>query len=258
MPGWLTTWFVAQVFYTRLPGPKTLPFDQASINKATRLLPLVGILVGLISGAIALLALQVFSPLIAAILATTTGILLTGAFHEDGLADSLDGLGGGWQKDQVLTIMKDSRVGSYGLIAIVLALALKIAFLAQILDNITTNPWLILAIFASIHALSRFASLFCRSFGVYARTDDDSKASAMREDHQLADFLVPLLLSLIPAVLMAALSVPLIAALLPALALPPVWQAYVNKRIEGYTGDTLGAAQQLSELAILCVIAAIL
>lgn len=260
MPGWVKTWFVAQVFYTRLPGPKDLPFDDASIIRATRLLPLIGILVGLVSGAIAIAALTVFDPLIAAILATIAGILITGAFHEDGLADSCDGLGGGWDKDQILSIMKDSRIGSYGMIGLTLALLLKIALLTQILDEIHRNPMMILAIFASSHALSRFASLFCRSFGSYARekTDDSSKASAMTEGYSPADFLVPLLLALIPALAMLAMHVPLIAALLPALALPPLWQGYVNRRIQGYTGDTLGTAQQLSELVILGVIAAAL
>ena len=109
-------------YFTRLPVPRWVGYSDRQLNDASRYFPLVGILVGLFTGAVFLLAMRVFPQPIAVLLSMLAGVLLTGGFHEDGLADVCDGFGGGRDRPQILAIMKDSRVGSYGVLGLSLAL----------------------------------------------------------------------------------------------------------------------------------------
>ena len=111
--------FTSLMFYTRLPCPSYIDHSENYLNKATRYFPLIGIIVGTISFLLFWIFNQIFNVEISIIIAIATGILITGAFHEDGFADTFDGFGGGWTKEKILEIMKDSRIGAYGAISLI-------------------------------------------------------------------------------------------------------------------------------------------
>ncbi|WP_292057113.1 adenosylcobinamide-GDP ribazoletransferase, partial [Brevundimonas sp. UBA5936] len=131
-------------FLTRLPTPPLRDFQPEWIQQSARWFPLVGQVVGLIAAAILYGAAQVWSPWIAALLAVAAGVALTGGFHEDGLADTADGLGGGQTRARRLEIMKDSRLGSYGALTLGLTLALRVAALAML---VAVSPWMAAAVY---------------------------------------------------------------------------------------------------------------
>ncbi|MBY5163913.1 adenosylcobinamide-GDP ribazoletransferase [Salsipaludibacter albus] len=120
---------VAGRFLTRLPLPD-IDLRDDDLARATGLFPVVGLVVALLAAAVALLARPLLGPLPAAVLAVATGVVVTGAFHEDGLADVADGWFGGWDAAGRLEIMRDSRVGTFGASALVLVLGLRVALLA--------------------------------------------------------------------------------------------------------------------------------
>ena len=142
-------------FYTRVPVPRWVGHSEAQLAAATPYFPVVGIGIGLVTGLVFELACLGFGPLIAAVLALACGVLLTGAFHEDGFADVCDGFGGGYTKERVLEIMKDSRVGAFGAIGIGLLLLLQAAALA----GTAPQPGVGLMALVSAHAFSRALAL---------------------------------------------------------------------------------------------------
>ena len=131
----LHIFFTALMFYTRIPCPKNIDHNPDYLNKASRYFPLIGWIVGGICFGIYYLASIVFSVEIALILSMIAGILTTGAFHEDGFADVCDGFGGGWTKEKILLIMKDSAIGAYGAIGLVLLFLLKFQSLIQLISD---------------------------------------------------------------------------------------------------------------------------
>src|SRR6187551_2582742 len=132
----LHIFFTALMFYTRIPCPKNIDHNPDYLNKASRYFPLIGWIVGGICFGTYYLSSLVFSVEIALILSIIAGILTTGAFHEDGFADVCDGFGGGWTKEKILLIMKDSAIGAYGAIGLVLLFLLKF----QVLYNLVSLP----------------------------------------------------------------------------------------------------------------------
>lgn len=227
----------ALVFFTRLPL-KFHDYDEADLARSTRYFPLVGLLVGAF-GALVFWLGDFLLPLeLAVLLSMVATILLTGAFHEDGLSDAVDGLGGGWEKEQVLTIMTDSRVGSYGAIAIVLALLIKFQTLSHL--PAAAIPLILMA----GHALSRFCATLVIATQSYVKHEGKSKPLATQITP--GELLVAAVFGLLPLVL---LDIRLLFALLPV-ALVWFWfSAKIRSRIGGYTGDCLGAMQQLTEIA---------
>lgn len=227
----------ALVFFTRLP--LQLPdYDEAELARSTRYFPLVGILVGTFGALVFWLSDFVLPLELAVLLSMVATILLTGAFHEDGLSDAVDGLGGGWEKEQVLTIMTDSRVGSYGAIAIVLALLIKFQALSH--QPAVLIP---LALIAG-HALSRFCATLVIATQHYVKHDGKSKPLATQITS--GELLIAAVFGLLPLVF---LEVQMLLALVPV-ALVWLWfSAKIRARIGGYTGDCLGAMQQLTEIA---------
>ena len=117
--------FTALMFYTRIPCPSSTDHHPDYINKATRYFPLIGWIVGGLSFLAFLGSSYVFNTSISVVISLIIGVLVTGAFHEDGLADVVDGFGGGWTKQKILDIMKDSRIGAFGAISLVLLFLLK-------------------------------------------------------------------------------------------------------------------------------------
>ena len=128
----LQLFLCAVQFLTRVPTPALRGFESDWISRSARYFPLVGMLVGGVCAAVFWGAAQLWSGWLPALLAIAAGVLVTGAFHEDGLADTADGLGGGSTLAKRLTIMKDSRIGTYGALALGLVLALKAAALAEL------------------------------------------------------------------------------------------------------------------------------
>lgn len=244
----LATFFAALGYFTRLPVPAWVGYSPDGLARAARYLPLIGLLVGGVGALVFWLASQVWAQPVAVVLSMAATIALTGAFHEDGLADTADGLGGGWDKAKILAIMKDSRVGSYGVIAIVLALLGKFA----LLDSLSATE-VAVALIAG-HAVSRFCAVSLMATMDYARDDESSKARPVAARLGIGALLFALVFAVLPLFFLAPEQV------LPAVALAvlaTLWLAAKCRRwLGGYTGDCLGAVQQLAEIAFYLGLAA--
>ncbi|WP_439183264.1 adenosylcobinamide-GDP ribazoletransferase [Carboxylicivirga taeanensis] len=229
-------------FFTRIPVPFKVAFSQENLNKCNRYLPLVGLVVGGISGLVFYLSALILPQAVAVMLSMITSILLTGAFHEDGLADVCDAFGGGWTKGKILDIMKDSRVGAYGAIGILLALLLKFTTLNEI------PPSKMVQVLIAGHMLSRAMAVWTMHSLNYVRDDELSKSKPITKSLQSTDLMI--------AVGIASLSLILfvdwlaILVVLPAFIVKVLLEQYFKKWIGGYTGDCLGTIQQVSEMMV--------
>ncbi|NWG30197.1 MAG: adenosylcobinamide-GDP ribazoletransferase [Rhodocyclaceae bacterium] len=239
--------FAALRFFTRIPVPAWVGHSEAQLNHAARWFPGIGWLVGALGGAVTLAAAELWPPAIAVLLGMAATVLVTGAFHEDGLTDTLDGLGGGWTREQALAIMKDSRIGSYGAIGIALVLLLKFVALFELLTGggaVSPAPTFLAALIAG-HAVSRLASTALIFALDYAREAGKAKPLATRLAKGELAFAA--LLGLTPCLWLppaqAAVAVALVALVTLLLA------RGFRRRLGGYTGDCLGATQQLAEIA---------
>jgi adenosylcobinamide-GDP ribazoletransferase len=249
--------FTALMFYTRIPCPKNIDHHPDYINKATRYFPLIGWIVGLISFVTYLLANLLLDTELAVILSLIAGVLATGAFHEDGLADVYDGFGGGWTKSKILDIMKDSRVGAYGAIAIVFLIALKFYGLNHILQNTTNlNMYSTALLFITYHSLARLTAINIVFTAEYAREDETSKAKPIAKSHSSKEVIGAYLFGLLPLFGLCFFHWQFIFTLIPLFILYFKSKQYFNKWLQGYTGDCLGAVEQLAEcICILSFIA---
>ena len=250
---------VAVQFLTRLSVPPFKHYDPQWLHQSSRHFPAVGLLVGLLCAGVFWLGSLLFTPLVAAVLSTAFGIKITGAFHEDGLADSCDGLGGGLTRERTLTIMKDSRLGTYGVLGLVSALLLKISLLASM-----PIPIAVIALIIG-HTASRLLCISLLSLLPYGGEIEHAKAKPMAQQ------LTPIqgLYSsgwLILAIILVALIFPntmqqiglaqWLLAFILALIATDYMRRLLRRRLDGYTGDGLGATQQLSEIAIYIGLAA--
>lgn len=241
----LTYFFAALRFFTRLPVPAWVGHSQDQLDHAARYFPLIGILVGLLAAAVTEAVAMVLPLSIAVALGMAASILITGAFHEDGFADVCDGFGGGWEKPQVLAIMKDSRVGSYATLGVGLLLLTKWNALVEI-DGAFDWPMLALALVAA-HAVSRLAATSLIFALHYVRDDATARAKPLAvrmAPHELA---VAALFGLAPCLLLPLAGA--LVALAAVIITTGLLARYFVRRIGGYTGDCLGATQQLAELA---------
>lgn len=237
------TFFAALRFFTRLPVPGWVGHSAEQLNHAARWFPAVGWIVGALGAAVTLAAAQVWPTSIAVLLGMAATLLVTGAFHEDGLADSIDGFGGGWTREQVLAIMKDSRIGSYGAIGIGLALLTKFAALGELLAVLPAPTFAALLIAG--HAASRLASTTLIYFLDYAREEGKAKPLATRLG--AGELAFAALCGLAPCLLLPPIQAAVALALV-ALVTALAARKFVQ-RLGGYTGDCLGATQQLAEIA---------
>jgi len=246
--------FIALQFFTRLPIPAWVGFEASWLQHASRYFPLVGCVVAAIAAAVYAAAALVLPAPVAAVLSTAASIYITGAFHEDGFADTCDGLGGGMTKERALEIMKDSRVGAYGAIGIVCMLATKLTALA------TLPPQLAVAALAVAHPLSRLASSSLIWKLNYVRGEGKAKPLAQQMTH--GEFAIATLTCALPAagVIAAGWMTPgaLIAAALASLAAALWFGRLFVRRLGGYTGDCLGAVQQLAEALVYVAVLATL
>lgn len=245
----LRLFFVALQFLTRVPAPAWVGFEPDWLNRSARYFPLVGVLVGAVAAGV-LWAASLLLPMTVAVgLSIASSVLLTGGFHEDGLADTADALGGAVSRERALAIMKDSRIGSYGALALIIVLGLKAAVLSAMLPALAI-PALLLA-----HAASRAAAVVLIRVLPYAGDLEHAKAKPLARRVSNAGVAIAIAsVAVLAALLMlrAPALTPSVSTSLVMLALGTVWSiVWLRRRLGGYTGDTLGATQQITELLAL-------
>ena len=245
--GWLGDLLSAAQLLTRLPLDRAgaaAPAAPAASHPA-RCYPLVGAGIGLLAGIVyGLAAWLALPPFAAALAALAAAILATGALHEDGLADVADGFGGGRDPARKLAIMRDSRIGSYGVVALVLVLAARGGSLAALAE-----PAAALATLVAAHSLSR-GGLATIMWALPPARNDGLAAATGRPGG--ADALAGLVIGVVCALLLLDLAVAIVA-ILATVTLQAVLALQARRQIGGVTGDVLGAAQQLGEAAVLLV-----
>lgn len=236
------SFLLAVQFLTRLPVQTGTLYTPKRMADSVRYYPLVGVLVGAASALVFIGADAILPQTISVLFAIVAGLLVTGAFHEDGLADTFDGVGGGLTREKSLEIMKDSRLGTYGTLALIAALALKAGAL------ITLSSELLIAGLIAGHGLSRFSSVLVIITSRYVREDGTGKPVAGGASPT----------SFIIAVMTAGAVIAAWLVYLPAAALGIavaglmaghiLMRLFFEPKLGGYTGDTLGAVQQASEI----------
>ena len=246
----LRLFLTAIQFFTRIPVPAWVGHSAQQLEQAARYFPLVGICVGALSAVMLWLGAQVLPLSLAVGLSMAASILITGAFHEDGLSDFADGMGGGHTLEKTLAIMKDSRVGAYGVIALVLVLLLKYLALLALGDK-HALPLLAAALIAA-HSVSRLMAASIMLTQRYIREDDSARAKPAAQQISATSFAIALLTGIAAVGILFAAGVHVVA-IFAAVAAALLMRSYLawrlKKRLGGYTGDCLGAVQQLSELA---------
>ncbi len=256
-------YLLAVQFFTRIPITGKLAawvgYSPAMLRASAAHFPGVGWLIGALVGGLtwlllALLPPSPYAPLVAAVLGTAAGVWLTGAFHEDGLADVADGLGGSMDRDRALLIMKDSRVGAFGALALVLALLAKVALLALI--GSVSAEVMCLSLFAA-HVVSRALALVLIRAMPHVGDDASSKSKPLADQISPGSLFIAFLWTFVAVSLVQYiyvdidLIVPVLAALLAMLWM---WRLFW-RRLQGFTGDCLGATQQVCELAFYLALA---
>jgi adenosylcobinamide-GDP ribazoletransferase len=225
-------------FFTRLPVPGV--DDPAMLAKGMRYFPAVGLVVGVPSAFVFGLAAFLWPTKTLAVLAAiVTAILVTGALHEDGWSDMIDGLGCGGDRDRILAVMHDSRIGNFGAVGLILLLLAR--FLALVAINTQMVP---LALVAG-HAVSRLCATGVFHYLDCARAD--GKAGLFTDKLDRGDLIFAAVTALVPMLLFPpSYSIP--ALCFAATATFWLWHV-LKQRIGGYTGDCLGGVQQLAEVA---------
>jgi adenosylcobinamide-GDP ribazoletransferase len=237
-------------FFTRITVSDRIPHSSDLLNHAARYFPAVGLIVGLISAIVFSLSFLVLPQSISILLAMAASIYLTGAFHEDGLTDMTDGLGGGWDKLRILDIMKDSRVGSYGVVMIIMVLAIKFGCLTEI------QAALVPVMLITGHAFSRYCSVLIMAGMRYVREDTLSKSKPLATQLTSNALIVATCFGLIPLLWLPFDA--MLTGMISGVAITVWLGRKLQKWLGGYTGDCLGAVQQLSEVAFYLGVLAVL
>lgn len=249
--------FTAMMFLTRLPVPKFTDHSQEYLERAVKYFPLVGWIVGAISGFVFLVFNKYIGEDIAIVASIIAGILATGAFHEDGFADVCDAFGGGWTKEKILLIMKDSRLGTFGVIGLISILAAKFLVLRELpkfqpdLEDTTVNifynyRYFLLTLIAA-HSISRLMPVWVLRFQEYVTDPEGSKSKPLASNKpNIALLIIATVIALVPFIWM---SWHFLLAIVPAILVTYSLAGYFKKWIGGYTGDCLGAIQQVSEIS---------
>jgi adenosylcobinamide-GDP ribazoletransferase len=255
----LRRYLLAMQFFTRVPLTGRLAawvgYSPEMLRRSVAHFPGVGWLVGLSAALVFVLAHAMLPDvpgrdLLSAVLCAAAGIFLTGALHEDGLADVADGLGGAHERERALAIMKDSRIGAYGVLALVGALLLRVSLLVM-LAGLDPSLRLVAGGLVAGHVTSRLLPLVLIRLLPYVSDAGRSKSRALAEQISLTSLLVAALWTAPACVLMwtswggAAWLWALLAAVLAWIWM---WRLFA-RRLQGYTGDCLGATQQVCELA---------
>ncbi|AOP36178.1 adenosylcobinamide-GDP ribazoletransferase [Leptospira tipperaryensis] len=237
------------MFNTRLPVPPFYVYSEASVARSSRYFPFIGWVVSAGASFSSYGLAQVLPIEIAILLGMIVSVLITGGFHEDGLADVCDAFGGGWSKEKILEIMKDSRIGTFGSIGLILALGLKFFLLVELFK---LSPWIFLLTSWFAHSASRWSALVLMTLIPYARDNDLSKSKPIVKKLFVSDFIISTFFGCFPAfyfvqkypdqILHVALGFGFSFLMITYL------RSYFKKWIEGFTGDCLGFTQQVTEL----------
>lgn len=230
---------------TRIPVRQEYRPEDFSV--ATYYYPIVGLLVGTLCAMILMISAHSLPWTTALLVSTASGLWLTGALHEDGLADAADGFGGGYNRQRALEIMKDSQLGTYGVCALIFVLALKLSILHAL-----SLPMAVTALLVA-HSISRALAVSLQYQSHYVQLEGRGKSQPDASPMTQTSFIWLIGSSYLVAVLgFGWLNGSLI--MLSAITVRYGWQRYLHYRIQGYTGDTLGAGQQLIELGCyLCI-----
>jgi adenosylcobinamide-GDP ribazoletransferase len=236
----LLRFFASVLFFSRIRVPLVASITDEHFRKAIRYLPWVGFMISSASAVIMYFSCMIVPKSIAVLVGLTVNTLLTGALHEDGLADVCDGFGGGFTKQRILDIMKDSHIGTYGVIALILAFLFRYTALAEM-------PRYFLAVFfIAANTLSRYTLVTIMYQYPYARSDDSSKAKAVIGNYTIADLFIAAI-PLIPAFLLTG-SKTCLLLIIPVWIAKWIFAKFCYRKIGGYTGDCLGAMQQITEI----------
>lgn len=237
---WQSFW-LALGFLSRIPVPVTIDYSQRLMNQSSLYFPLVGLLLGSLYTGLYLLLTPWLAQLPSLLVVLCFHLYLTGAFHEDGLADSVDALGGGFTVEKRLAIMKDSRIGTYGTVALILALALKTALLME-------SPLIWLALLLS-PCLSRLTPLLLMAFMPYVTDADSSRTRPVAQGFSRTRLMLAALFCALVALAFTPISPWVLPAFLLATAsVTLVWGWRLHRLLGGYTGDALGASVVFTEL----------
>jgi adenosylcobinamide-GDP ribazoletransferase len=245
-------------FYSRLPMPvlpwETDPHGVPDFGTMPRMLPVAGAVIGAVGAAAMVIALSLgLGPLLSAVLTVATLTIVTGAFHEDGLADAADGLGGGATPERRLEIMRDSRIGSYGGAALILAFGLRIAALATLAERLNTASVAVAIVLAA--CVSRVAALLLFGLTPPARSTGAAYVVGQPSMRTLATACV--LALVIATALAAAGGLPLRGLALGlafAVAVAVTAARMASRLVGGHTGDIAGATQQIAEIGLLAAL----
>ncbi|MGA1286905.1 MAG: adenosylcobinamide-GDP ribazoletransferase [Rubrivivax sp.] len=252
---------VALQFLTRVPVPAWVGYEPQWLNRSVRHFPLVGVGVGAVGAAVACAAALLWPAPVAATLSVAVTLWLTACFHEDGLAATFDALLGATSRDRALEIMKDSRIGTYGAAALVVALLLRIGLLAQMLRH---DPLLAAACLVAGHAPGRACAVALLAPLPYGGADAPPMFYSQKCGMYMNSSAWAVVVGLAALVLVGPASGSAAqAALAVAVAAAGLWvllavlRAWLRRRLGGYTGDTLGACQQLGEILVWLVFVAV-
>jgi adenosylcobinamide-GDP ribazoletransferase len=232
----------ALMFLTRIPVGKRYVFRSDDLPRSTVYFPVVGLLIGLLAGSVLFCAEVFMPPVLAVLLCMAVTVLVTGALHEDGLADAADGLTGGHDPRERLEIMRDSRLGTYGAVALWFSLTAKLFLLTTLVEQ---GVYLAICALIVAHGLGRAATVGLLFSYQYVR-NDHSKASPFGNSVRLKELVIALTAPVILSILLLGSR----AILVLIAAAAATWAAgtYFRTKIGGITGDCLGAANQLVEL----------
>lgn len=247
----LSTFAIALQFMTRLPGLGDADWTRDRERASVGYYSASGAIIGLIAALVYWLAGQLFPPLLASLIAVAAAIMTTGALHEDGLADICDGIGGGKTRDKALAIMKDSRIGAYGTLGLIVFIGAKVIALASL------PAAMVIAALVGAHAASRAAILGVLATAHYVRAEGGT-ASAVAAKPSSQSWTVTggtLALVVLACLLIMPVSA-IVCAVAGAAVLVLAMRQVFMRKLGGYTGDCLGAVQQAGELGFYLGLAA--
>lgn len=226
--------------FTRIPVLKKIKFSEDLLNHAMRYFPLIGWIVGGIGVAVFYFTNYVFPIPIRILLSMAATIIITGAIHEDELAHTFDGFGAGWSKEDILRIINDNRIGSYGAIGLVMVLLLKFMILSVIL------PLHIPFVLFAGNSISRFASSSFVYTNEYVGETTSSKSKPLGKKISLHELLVASIFGILPMIWLHSWYC--FVLLIPVFLTKWLMARYFTKCIDGFTSDCLGATQQITEV----------
>lgn len=246
----LNLFLLALSFFSRLPMPENMQYSPSKMRRASRYFPLVGWLLAAFLATAYWIAMPLVGIAPAVCLLMILSLLMTGALHEDGLADTFDGFFGGYTSERKLTIMKDSRIGTYGTCALVMALLSKFVLLSALAEQ-----GLLIVSLCVAYPLSRAMAISLVQDMPYLSNQipkGGSKSEPLAKPFRLKEFSFVILTGAV-----ACLYIPFQTALylfMGCLILRYWLRFWMTKHVNGYTGDCLGTAQQLQELLIYFII----